>query len=139
MRDARSRGTSSANGKSGGNEAPLMPAVCVRDIDVYYEEWGSRGAEPVLLIHGLGSSTEDWEAQVDVLARDFNVVAYDVRGHGRTSKPRGRYTVRQFSDDAAAFVAELRLGPVHVVGLSMGGMIGFQLACDHPELIRSLV
>lgn len=114
-----------------------MPTTRIRDLDVYHESHGT--GETVLLIHGLGSSTEDWEPQVTALAARFRVVAYDVRGHGRTSKPRGPYSVPQFAEDAAALITALELGPVHVVGLSMGGMIAFQLAADHPELVRSLV
>jgi pimeloyl-ACP methyl ester carboxylesterase len=114
-----------------------MPMIPLNGLDVFYETHG-RG-DPVLLVHGLGSSTEDWEPQVDALARDFTVVTYDVRGHGRTGKPRGAYSVTQFAADAAALISRLGLAPVHVVGLSMGGMIAFQLAADHPELVRSLV
>jgi 3-oxoadipate enol-lactonase len=114
-----------------------MPTTRVRDLDTYHESHGS--GETVLLIHGLGSSTEDWAPQVEALRSRFTVVAYDVRGHGRSGKPRGAYSVRQFADDAAALIEQLRLGPVHVIGLSMGGMIGFQLAADRPDLVRSLV
>ena len=114
-----------------------MPLITVGDLSVYYEKHGE--GEPVLLIHGLGSSTEDWEPQVNVLARDFTVITYDVRGHGRTAKPAGKYTVPQFADDAAKLIRQLELGPVHVMGLSMGGMIAFQLAADHPDLVRSLI
>lgn len=114
-----------------------MPTTRIRDLDVYHESHGT--GETVLLIHGLGSSTEDWEPQVEALSKRFSVVTYDVRGHGRTGKPRGRYSVTQFAEDAAALIESLGLGPVHVVGLSMGGMIGFQLATDRPELVRSLV
>lgn len=114
-----------------------MPTTRIRDLDVFHEVHGS--GETVLLIHGLGSSTEDWQPQVDALSKQFRVVTYDVRGHGKTGKPRGAYSVPQFAEDAAALIQQLKLGPVHVVGLSMGGMIGFQLAVDHPELVRSLV
>jgi pimeloyl-ACP methyl ester carboxylesterase len=113
-----------------------MPLTRVGDIDVYYERRGS--GEPVLLIHGLGSSTEDWEYQVERLASRYTVVSYDVRGHGQTGKPRGRYSVPQFAADAAALIERLGLGPVHVQGISMGGMIALQLAVDKPELVRSL-
>jgi pimeloyl-ACP methyl ester carboxylesterase len=114
-----------------------MPMITLNGLDVFYE---SRGAgAPVLLVHGLGSSTEDWEPQVSALAREFTVVTYDVRGHGRTGKPTGAYSVSQFAADAAALITKLSLGPVHVVGLSMGGMIAFQLAADHPDLVQSLV
>ena len=114
-----------------------MPMITVNGLDVFYEARGT--GDSVLLVHGLGSSTEDWEPQVDALARAFTVVAYDVRGHGRTGKPAGAYSVSQFAADAAALITTLALAPVHVVGLSMGGMIAFQLAADHPELVRSLV
>jgi pimeloyl-ACP methyl ester carboxylesterase len=114
-----------------------MPRTRILDLDVYHEAQGT--GETVLLIHGLGSSTEDWEPQVAALSPRFSVVTYDVRGHGRSGKPAGAYSVQQFAADAAALVEALHLGPVHVVGLSMGGMIGFQLAVDRPELVRSLV
>ena len=113
-----------------------MPVERIRDLDVFYESRGE--GEPVLLIHGLGSSTEDWEPQVAALARRYRVLTYDVRGHGRTAKPKGRYSMKQFADDAAAFLDHLGLHSAHVVGISMGGMIALQLATDHPQLLRSL-
>ena len=113
-----------------------MPIIRVNDVDLYYETRGE--GEPVLLIHGLGSSTADWEPQVAALAPRFQVVAFDVRGHGRSAKPRGRYSIPQFTDDTAALIRALGLGPVHVVGISMGGMIAFQLAVSAPELVRTL-
>jgi 3-oxoadipate enol-lactonase len=114
-----------------------MPTVKIRDIDVYHEVHGT--GEPVLLLHGLGSSTEDWAPQVDHLAGRWRVITCDVRGHGRTSKPRARYTIHQFAADVAALLEFLDCGPAHVVGLSMGGCIAFQLALDRPDLVRSLV
>ena len=114
-----------------------MPMIALDGLDVHYETYG-QGAT-VLLIHGLGSSTEDWEPQVDALRGAFTVVTYDVRGHGRTAKPRGKYSLPQFAADAARLIEHLGVGPVHVVGLSMGGMIAFQLATDRPDLVRSMI
>ena len=115
-----------------------MPMTSVGGLQVYYEQHGSAG-DPVLLIHGLGSSVEDWEPQVNALRASFRVTAYDVRGHGRTAKPNEKYSMRQFAMDAAQLITQLGSGPTHVVGLSMGGMIAFQLAADRPELVKSLV
>jgi pimeloyl-ACP methyl ester carboxylesterase len=114
-----------------------MPTIHVNGVDLYYETHGS--GEPVLLVHGLGSSTEDWEPQIPDLSKQFEVIAFDVRGHGRSSKPKQRYSVKLFADDTAALIRALGIGPAHVVGISMGGMIAFQLAVDAPELLRSLV
>lgn len=113
-----------------------MALARIRDLDVYYEVHGT--GEPLLLVHGLGSSTEDWEPQVEFFARRFQVITYDVRGHGRTAKPAAAYSVKQFAEDAAALIEHLQLGAPHVMGISMGGMIALQLVADHPRLVRTL-
>ena len=103
---------------------------------LHYEDVG-RGA-PVLLVHGLGSSTLDWEYQIPDLAAQYRVIALDIRGHGRSDKPRERYSMAGFAADVAALIKHLQLPQVHLVGISMGGMIGFQLGVDRPELLKSL-
>jgi pimeloyl-ACP methyl ester carboxylesterase len=113
-----------------------MATVRVNDVDLYYES-GGEGA-PVLLLHGLGSSTRDWEYQIPPLAQSHRVIAMDVRGHGRSAKPPGPYSVKQFASDAVALLRTLNATPAHVVGLSMGAMIAFQMAVDSPEAVRSL-
>ena len=114
-----------------------MASVHLGDIDTSYELNGA--GDPVVLIHGLGSSARDWEQQVPALADRYRVLTYDVRGHGRTSKPRGPYSVAQFANDLALLLERLDHRPAHVVGISMGGMIAFQLAVDRSDLVRSLV
>lgn len=103
---------------------------------LHYEEYGQ--GTPLLLLHGLGSSCRDWEYQIPAFAARYRVIALDIRGHGRSDKPRERYSIRGFSADVEALIEHLNLGPVHVIGLSMGAMIGFQLAVDHPQLLKSL-
>jgi len=113
-----------------------LPTIHVDDIDTHYQVSGS--GEPLLLIHGLGSSTRDWEYNLPALVKHFKVVAYDVRGHGLTSRPRGPYSISLFARDAAGLLDKLGIGPAHVVGVSMGGMIALQLALDEPRLVKSL-
>lgn len=98
---------------------------------LHYEEYGH--GTPLVLIHGLGSSSQDWELQIPVLARHYRLVVVDVRGHGRSDKPRERYSIQGFTYDLIALFEHLDLPPAHVVGLSMGGMIAFQLAVDEPR------
>ncbi len=114
-----------------------MPLITVRDIEIYYEIHG-RG-DPLLLIHGLGSSCRDWELQVPRFSRDFQVITVDLRGHGRSSKPPGPYSIPMFGEDTARVLESLQLSPAHVVGISLGGMVAFQLALDFPGLIKKLV
>lgn len=110
------------------------------DITQYYESTGDLNGPttPILLIHGLGSSSRDWEYQWPVFAKDFPLIAPDLRGHGKTDKPDLPYSVPMFADDLAALLPKLTQQPVHVVGLSLGGMIAFQLVLDHPELVKSI-
>jgi pimeloyl-ACP methyl ester carboxylesterase len=114
-----------------------MPILRIRDIHLYYETTGQ--GEPLLFIHGLGSSTRDWERQVAFFCRRYQVITFDVRGHGKSDKPPGPYSVRLFAADAGALIEALGLDRVHVVGISMGGMIAFQLAIDAPNVVKSLV
>lgn len=114
-----------------------MPHSKVGDCKIYYEEQGN--GDVVVLLHGLGSSILDWEWQIPALSKQYRVISMDMRGHGRSDKPPGPYSVARFAADVAAVLDELAVGPAHIVGISMGGMIAFQLAVDAPKHIRSLV
>lgn len=103
---------------------------------LHYEEYGQ--GSPLVLLHGLGSSCLDWEMQVPALSRHYRVILMDVRGHGRSDKPHERYSIAGFSADLLALIEHLALERIHLVGLSMGGMIAFQLGVDHPQLLKSL-
>jgi 3-oxoadipate enol-lactonase len=114
-----------------------MPKLHVRDIDLYYKIAGQ--GQPILFIHGLGSSSRDWELQVAVFSKTHRTVTFDVRGHGQSDKPPGPYSVPLFATDTAELIRLLDIAPAHVVGISMGGMIAFQLAVSAPDLVKSLV
>lgn len=113
-----------------------MPKLQIDDIDFNYEIVGE--GQPLLFVHGLGSSSRDWEEQVNYFSKDYQVVTIDVRGHGLSDKPPGPYSIKLFSDDTAALITSLDLSPVHIAGISMGGMIAFQLAVDNPNLLKSM-
>jgi pimeloyl-ACP methyl ester carboxylesterase len=109
--------------------------IQVNGVALAYEVSGA--GTPILLIHGLGGGGDDWQPQLSAL-EGFRVIRYDLRGHGKSDKPTGRYRVSTLGDDAAELIRALGVGPVHVVGLSLGGMVAFQLAVDWPERVRSL-
>ena len=113
-----------------------MATISFNDIDVYYEVSGQ--GQPLLLIHGLGSSSQIWEAQVRYFAERYRVITYDLRGHGRSSKPTDAYSVQQFAKDAARILRDLDVPAAHVVGISLGGMIAFEIAVHYPQLLKSL-
>lgn len=113
-----------------------MARLDLSDVSLYYEDHGA--GEPILFLHGLGGATRDWEPQRRAFESSYRVLIHDVCGHGQSSKPRGPYSLAQFGRHSAELIRRVVGGPVHVVGLSMGGMIAFQLAVDAPDLIRTL-
>ena len=114
-----------------------MPSIQVNNTDLHYESFGQ--GEPLLFIHGLGSSIRDWENQSPYFSERYRVVALDLRGHGKSDKPPGPYSSELFADDIAKLVRSLDIASAHVVGLSLGGFIACQLAVDHIDLVRTLV
>ena len=109
----------------------------VGDISMYYELSGE--GDPVLFLHGLGSSSMGWQLQQKPFAQKYQVILADMRGHGRSDHPSGPYSVAQFAADVAGLLDGLGITkPVHLVGLSMGGMIGFQMGLDYPDKIKTL-
>lgn len=114
-----------------------MPKKRIGDIDMYYEITGE--GEPLVLIHGLGSSSRDWERQVPFFSKKYQVITLDIRGHGKTDKPKGPYSVPMFAKDVVELLKLLNIGPVHLVGISLGGAIALQFTINYPEMIKSLV
>ncbi len=114
-----------------------MTMVDIDDVSLHLETAGQGTA--VLALHGLGSSGRDWEPVTRLLAERHHVVVPDLRGHGRSGAPAGRYDVPSFARDVAGLCERLSLRRVHVIGLSMGGMIAFELALARPDLVRSMI
>lgn len=114
-----------------------MPYIYVNNIRLRYESWGD--GPPVVMLHGLGSSADDWVFQLPDLGRHFQCIVPDLRGHGRSDKPDEPYTMALLASDVAGLITALGRGHVHVVGLSLGGMVAQQLAIANPGWVRSLV
>jgi 3-oxoadipate enol-lactonase len=115
-----------------------MPELMIKDTKIYYELHGKEDKPVVLFLHGLGSSVQDWEFQLPAFSQDYHVLLIDMRGHGRSDKPKAQYSMAVFASDVIAVMDSLKIEKVHIVGISMGGMIAFQLAVDYPERISSL-
>jgi 3-oxoadipate enol-lactonase len=112
--------------------------VQVNGTRLHVEDSGGGGA-PVVFAHGVLYSSRMWDAQVAAMRDRYRCIAYDHRGQGESAVPASGYDMETVSEDAAALIQGLGSGPVHFVGLSMGGFVGMRLAARHPELLRSLV
>lgn len=116
-----------------------MAHVTANGVRLYVEEHGS-GA-PILCVHGTSSSALVWGSAVEKLAELGHVIAYDRRGCTRSERP-GPYeltSVAEHTDDAAALLRALDLGPAVVIGRSYGGSVAIDLALRYSESVRALV
>ena len=115
-----------------------MQTALVNGARIAYRIDGPAGAPVLMLSNSLMSSYRMWDPQIDALLARYRVLRYDTRGHGASETTPGPYSIELLADDAAALIDHCALGPVHFIGLSMGGMIGQQLALRHPAKLVSL-
>lgn len=114
--------------------------VFVGDREFMVRETGPIDGSPVVLIHGLaGSSLAEWYRVGPILATSNRVVMVDHRSHGLSPQSRARFDIDEDADEVAGVLAQLDLGPVPVVGYSLGGTIAQALANRHPAQVSRLV
>jgi len=113
--------------------------IKVNGIQTNYELSGKKKTSVVILSHSLGCSLSMWDPQMDALVPHFQVLRYDIRGHGRSEATVGPYTPELLAKDAIALLDALEIDKVHWVGLSMGGMIGQAVALNYSDRLKSLV
>ena len=105
-------------------------------VELYYEVYGS--GEPVLMVHGNGLSIGSLSAQIDHFRENFMVIAMDSRDQGRSGDSAGPLTFEVMTDDLAALIDHLGIGPVNVLGWSDGGIEGLLLGIRHPSKVKKI-
>ncbi len=123
-------------------EPPPMPTavesgvVQVNGIEMYYATYGS--GSPVLLIHGGLGHADIWSNQVIELSKNHKVIIADSRGHGRSSRNEKPYGYDLMASDYVALLDFLKIEKTALVGWSDGGIIGLDIAMNHPERLTKL-
>ena len=120
---------------------PPVPEIEANGITINYEEWGDEEAPAVVLLHGFSSDLRMWSPTAEAFARDYRVIAPDLRGHGRSSVPAdlGSYTMEAYVEDLRALLDGLAVEICALVGCSFGGMIAVQAAVSLPERLAGVV
>ncbi len=114
-----------------------MPLTRVGEIELSYERGGS--GPPLLAIMGMSGTLLSWgEPFLGPLRESFEVIAYDHRGVGGSSRMNAPFTIAQLAEDAAGLLDALELDSAHVLGISMGGMVAQELALAGPDRVRTL-
>lgn len=104
---------------------------------IYWDQQGE--GPPLLLIMGLGWTSQMWHRSRPVLAAQFRTIALDNRGVGRSDVPPGPYPIALMASDAAAVLDAAGVERAHICGMSMGGMIAQEFALQYPQRVRSLI
>jgi len=113
-------------------------SVRVNGIELCFELEGA--GEPLLLLHGMGGCAEDWRHfGRERLAREYQLVAVDARGHGRSTNDSDRLTHRQCALDLVALLDALGIARCRAIGLSMGGNTLLHVAMRAPERLSAMV
>lgn len=94
--------------------------------------------QTVVLIHAVGHDLTYWDRQIEAFRREYNVVAFDLPGHGRSSGDPEDWSFDYAASTVAGLIEEVSTKPVHLVGISFGGMIAQVTTLARPDLVRSL-
>jgi 3-oxoadipate enol-lactonase len=113
--------------------------VKVNGISIEYELQGQPGRPVVTLSHSLATCMQMWGPQVAALAEHFQVLRYDMRGHGASDAPAGPYSIEMLAEDVEGLWDALGIQQSYFAGLSVGGKIGLVLARRSPKRVRGLI
>jgi 3-oxoadipate enol-lactonase len=117
-----------------------MAIISTKDLDIYFERSTPRANGPLLFIGGTGGDLRNKPNQLDSpLSEHFEIISYDQRGLGQTSKPSGSYSMQQYADDAAHLLDELKIDTIPVMGVSFGGMVAQEFIKRHASRVSKLI
>jgi len=117
-----------------------MPDIKTDDgCTIHVEVEGPEQAPVLMLSNSLGTNLHMWDDQVAPFTRHFRLVRYDRRGHGKSSVPKGPYTMERLGRDVLAVLDGLRLERINWCGLSMGGMVGMWLGANAANRVDKLI
>jgi 3-oxoadipate enol-lactonase len=118
---------------------PIEAKARARDgCQLFYRVHPQPSTPRLVLIHSLALDTSVWDAVVQELAGEFEILVYDCRGHGRSDRCSGPYTTRQFADDLAAILDHAQWSAASVAGCSMGGCVTQAFAAAYPQRAQAL-
>jgi pimeloyl-ACP methyl ester carboxylesterase len=104
-----------------------------------YAEGGATSEAPMVMLHGATVWWQDLQPLIGQLETFWHIYACDHRGHGKSGRAAGHYLINDYTYDAVAFLARVVREPAVMVGHSLGGMVGLELAAQVPGQVRALI
>jgi pimeloyl-ACP methyl ester carboxylesterase len=114
-----------------------VPDRTVAGANIHYETNGA--GTPLVLLHGIGSNSRSWHRQLEVLSSDFNVIAWDAPGYGRSADPAGKPAMAYYARVLCGLLDELGLSRIHLLGHSAGGVVAQEFYRLYPERVMKLI
>ncbi|WP_193170902.1 alpha/beta fold hydrolase [Nisaea nitritireducens] len=113
----------------------IMSTITTKDgVEIFYKDWGSKDAQPLVFHHGWPLSSDDWDAQMlYFLGQGYRVIAHDRRGHGRSALVAGGHDMAHYAADVAALVEHLDLRDAVHIGHSTGGGEALHYVARHGQ------
>lgn len=112
----------------------------VNGLRIHYLEWGARGRQPLILLHGIARVAHTFDHLASHFAERYHVIAVDLRGHGDSGwDPQGAYLVEDYVKDVAALIEHLGLRDIVLWGNSTGGRVAQVLAGTQPERVSAVI
>lgn len=111
----------------------------VNNLKYHYNLTGE--GTPLVVLHGFTGSSENWWVHAQVFSKQFQVIAVDLPGHGKTESPEDadRYRMEQVAADVIDLIQQGSTPPVHLLGYSMGARLALYLAVHYPDAVQSLI
>ena len=121
--------------------SPKTAYVSALGVNIHYQDTGpSKNPIPIVFLHGFGSSLQTWDSWSEALSSEYRVISLDLPGFGLTGEdPSGIYTDQRSVEVLEAFLKELQIPKVVLVGNSMGGKFAWQFAARYPDQVAKLV
>lgn len=116
-----------------------MPFITANNTRIFYRLEGNAGLPVIVLSHSIGTDHAMWAPQLPDLTNYFQVLRYDIRGHGASDCPSGEYSIEQLGGDVLGLLDTLKIPKFVFCGLSMGGAVGQWLALHAPERVSHLI
>ena len=102
-------------------------------VNLYYQTAGDSRNPAIIFANSLGTQLSMWQPQIDALSKQYYVINYDTRGHGKSDKPQGPYSLTRLGQDVLCVLGALGIKKANFCGISMGGLTGLWLAIYAPE------
>jgi len=111
-----------------------------KNIEICYQISGNENGPKMVLIHGLFLNSDCWKFQLEFFESNFHILRFDLRGHGRSTKPEKQFVIRNYVDDMLALLNHIKWKrELYIIGHSLGGMIALVYGIENPSHVRKMV